>query len=96
MRLFLAVWVVLFSVQATDLVAAVAPDSCTEATSGSAGDACGDACPRCVCCARVAPVVPQAVATMPVDGMVRSDATSPPRRVLNPSVRHIYHVPKRS
>ncbi len=93
-RLFLVVWLALFAVQTSDLVAAVAPDGCTEYSTRSGSDPCPDGCARCVCCARVAVFVPQgmdAVASGP-----RSDIPVPPSidRISSAEPRGILHVPK--
>jgi hypothetical protein len=86
-------WLVLFSVQASDLVAAIAPDGCTEEAAGSA-DACADACLHCICCARPSLFVAPAA---------QADAAATAVRVVSPSridsftdavPRGILHVPK--
>jgi hypothetical protein len=93
-RLFLALWLMAFAVQATDLLAVVAPDNCTEDARGPADDGCADACLRCVCCARLPVFVTQQAAA---SGSVASDAAmpaSPARQLRTPDPRAIYHVPK--
>ena len=93
MRLFLTLWLVCFSVQASDLLAIVAPDGCTEEATGSA-DACADACLRCICCARPSLFVAQ---TDLVDAPVTAVRVAAPSRIdsfTNAVPRGILHVPK--
>ena len=93
MRLFLTLWLVAFSVQASDLVAAVAPDGCTEEAAGST-DACADACLRCICCARPSLFVAQAAQA---DAPATAVRVTPPSRIdsfTDAVPRGILHVPK--
>jgi hypothetical protein len=95
-RLFLALWLAAFAVQMTDILPVVVPDGCSEETRGSTNDPCRDACPRCLCCARVPIFVPQVAqaASTPVGAIV----PMPPvrDRVLPPLPHAIFHVPKHS
>ena len=95
-RLFLAIWLSGFTVQATDLLTVVAPDDCTEETRGSAADPCKDVCPRCLCCARLPVFIPQA-ATL-VNSPINEVAAAPPPadRWTTPSPHAIFHIPKLS
>jgi hypothetical protein len=93
-RLFLALWLVLFAVQATGLVAAVAPDACVEDTGESATDSCPPHCARCVCCSRASvfmtPAIVSAcshVATVLVPLSMSDGSTSA-------VARSVFHVPK--
>lgn len=94
MRLFLALWLAVFAVQTTDLVALVAPDECTERSGASAPDDCRDGCLRCVCCARV-PVF-EAHSKLPAGtpAPTITNAVMRIRPVPDPGPRAIYHVPK--
>ena len=92
-RLLFVIWLALFAVQASELIAAIAPDDCVEDVGGAA-DPCPDPCVRCVCCARVAPLVPP---------VVPSVSASPPEAIAVPSLiasatsaepRRIFHVPR--
>jgi hypothetical protein len=94
MRLLLALWLALFTVQSSGLVAAVSPDECVESSAGAADDVCPDDCARCVCCARVPLFVPHVLAPP-----AREQATPLPRvgvtdcpASAEPS--GIFHVPK--
>jgi hypothetical protein len=89
------VWIVAFAVQATDLLTVIAPDTCTEEASGSAGDPCPQGCARCVCCARVPASVPQD-ATPVAEQFARTESLPPLDPATTPSPRGIYHVPKNS
>jgi hypothetical protein len=92
-RLFLTLWLVLFSVQASDLLAVVVPDGCTEEATGSA-DPCADACLRCICCARPSLFVAQAdLGDAPVTA-VRVAAPSRIDSFTDALPRGILHVPK--
>ena len=93
MRLFLTLWLVLFSVQASDLLAAVAPDGCTEEATGSA-DACADACLRCICCARPSVFIAQADLANAPTTAVRVIAPSRIDSFTDAIPRGILHVPK--
>jgi hypothetical protein len=93
-RLFLVLWLALFAVQTSDLVAAVAPDGCLAATGDPAGDSCPDGCARCICCARVSLFVPHVVpagftgtfADIPAHPIVGFASSAEPHGIL--------HVPK--
>jgi hypothetical protein len=93
-RLFLAVWLAAFAVQTTDVLMAVAPDSCTEDVEGTAADPCPEGCPRCVCCARVPAFVPQDAGAVPIEPVGLNAARPPLEPSTTPSPRVIYHVPK--
>ena len=93
-RLFLAVWLVAFVVQSTDLLASIIPDDCVEDTRGSAADPCSENCARCVCCARVPVFVPQLSASAPSDTLVIANTLPPIDRPTSPTPRGILHVPK--
>ena len=93
MRLFLTLWLVLFTVQASDLLAVVMPDGCTEEAPGSA-DPCADACLHCICCARPPVFVAQAdVGDVPAP-VVRAAAPSRIDSSTDAVPRGILHVPK--
>jgi hypothetical protein len=90
-RVFLAVWLALFAVQASDLVAAVAPDGCVEESSA---DPCPERCARCVCCTRVPLCVPLIALVISAEAMTEI-ATVPPREFVSSADPHgILHVPK--
>jgi len=95
-RLFLLVWLAAFAAQATDVLALVAPDACSEEVQGSDRDPCQDGCARCLCCARVAVFLTRAAAPSRVEHVAPA-ASLPP---LDPSTtaapRGIFHVPKGS
>ncbi len=93
-RLFLALWLAVFTVQATDLLAVVAPDRCAESTDASAPDDCRDGCLRCICCARVPVFVAQNPAPATSPGFVIAEAIVPERPIADPASRAIYHVPR--
>lgn len=93
-RLFLAVWLVGFAVQSTDVLASIVPDDCVEDTRGSASDPCPDQCARCVCCARMPVSVPQVLAVAPFDVVAITESLPPIGRPTNPAPRGILHVPK--
>lgn len=93
-RLFLAVWLVAFMVQSTDLLANIIPDDCVEDTRGSAADPCSENCARCVCCARVPVFVPQVSASTPSHALVIANTLLPIDRPTSPAPRGILHVPK--
>jgi hypothetical protein len=95
-RLFLLAWLTAFAVQTTDLLTLVVPDSCTEDVSGSAGDPCPDACPRCLCCARVPASMPQATVAVIAQQVALSAQRPPLDPSTTPSPYGIYHVPKNS
>jgi hypothetical protein len=92
-RLFLALWLALFAVQTTDLLAVVAPDTCTEETRGTASDPCKDGCPRCLCCARAATFIP-AFPRLLAAAVAHFEAVPPLDPTTTPSPRGIFHVPK--
>jgi hypothetical protein len=92
-RLFLALWLVLFTVQASDLLAVVMPDGCTEEATGSA-DPCADACLRCICCARPALFVAQADMGDAAAPAVRAAAPARIDSSTDTVPRGILHVPK--
>ena len=95
-RLCLALWLAVFTIQSSDLLMIVAPDSCTEATSGSPTDPCDDACPRCVCCARVPVFIPAVVPVAVAVNGTDAAAFPPIEPSSTPSPHRIYHVPKRA
>ena len=95
-RLFLAVWLAAFTVQAADLLTIVAPDTCTEDVRGSAADPCADGCARCVCCARVPVFLPQGLAVALDEAIARAVPVPPLTPSTTPSPRGVLHVPKRS
>ena len=95
-RLFLAVWLAAFTLQAADLLTIVAPDACTEDVRGSAADPCADGCARCVCCARVAVFLPQGLPVALDESIARAAEVSPLAPSTTPSPRGVFHVPKRS
>ncbi len=93
-RLFLAVWLVAFAVQSTDLPASVVPDGCVEDTRGSAADPCPEDCARCVCCARLLGFVPHLLAAAPTDAVADAVPLPPIDPSTNAVPRGILHVPK--
>lgn len=93
-RIFLAVWLAGFAVQATDLLTVIAPDDCTEETRGSASDPCSDGCPRCMCCARVPVFIPQAALLTGSPLLEEAVLLPPADRWTTPSPAAIFHVPK--
>jgi hypothetical protein len=95
-RLFLAIWLAAFAVQASAVLAFVVPDSCTEEVQGSAADPCPEGCPRCLCCARIAPFVPQAAIGVAVHEVSLEAPRPPLDPSTTPSPHAIYHVPKNS
>jgi hypothetical protein len=95
-RLFLACWLAAFAVQASDVLALVVPDTCTEEVRGSAADPCPEGCPRCLCCARIPAFVPQVAEGLAVHEVSFARALPPLDPSTNPSPHAIYHVPKNS
>lgn len=96
MRLFLALWLALFAVQTSELIAVVSPDGCVESSAGAPGDACPDACTRCICCARVAVVILDiSPAGTPVP-VTRALVPAPSHLAPDPCPRGILHVPRHS
>jgi hypothetical protein len=92
-RACLVLWLALFSLQTSDLIAAVAPDGCVE-QSESSSDPCQEGCPRCVCCARLPPCVAQASADLDSEPAVPVVA---PRSIELPPAAEphgILHVPR--
>ena len=95
MRVFLAIWLGVFSVQGADLLTVLAPDDCLElATDNSTGDPCPDTCARCVCCARVAMSVSAEVMSAPVDRPVAAAALAEFEFPTSAEPHGILHVPK--
>ncbi|HEY1303853.1 MAG TPA: hypothetical protein VGF24_09920 [Vicinamibacterales bacterium] len=94
-RVLLALWLGLFAMQATDVLAFVAPDDCVGGCSSSRDDACQTGtCMRCVCCARtVAPVTPVTVVLSSTASVV-VDVPSFTEFVPSPDPRGILHIPK--
>jgi len=93
-RLFLALWLALFAVQVTDLVAAVAPDACVEDTSESATDSCPPHCARCVCCSRASVFVPQAIVSASSRIATVLMPVFPSGSSTSAVARRVFHVPK--
>jgi hypothetical protein len=93
-RIFLALWLALFAVQASDLVAACAPDDCVEQSEEAAGDNCPDDCARCVCCARVPVFVPHPVDNAPSEARAGLAGPAVIDAVTSAEPRGILHVPR--
>ena len=93
-RLALALWLVMFSVQVTELAAVVAPDTCTEESQGTAADPCQDACTRCFCCARIAVYIPHVEAQARSEGLRNAVGTDRLDPSTTSSPYGIFHVPK--
>ncbi len=94
MRAFLVLWLALFSVQTSGVVAVVAADDCVEFAVDEHTDTCPDICLRCVCCARMT-VVPSLLA----EPCASAVATAAPPTPVTPRVTtahppRILHVPK--
>jgi hypothetical protein len=94
-RLFIALWLAVVSIQSTDLLALIAPDSCADAGTGVGGadDPCEGDCARCVCCTRVPTRMPVVTVWDPAP----SSAGVPPTLIdlsSNAAPRGILHVPK--
>jgi hypothetical protein len=94
MRLFLVLWLALFAVQTSDLLAAVSPDECAESDAGAADDACPDDCARCVCCARAAVFVAHAVPPLAGVPVAPLPIVAPGDRPSSADPHGILHVPK--
>lgn len=94
-QLFLAVWLAAFAVQTMDVLALVAPDSCTQDAQGSAGDPCPDKCSRCVCCARMPAFISQHLPTS-LEPAVPPMLLPRPDPSTTPTPRDVFHVPKNS
>lgn len=93
-RLLLALWLIGFAVQSSELLAAAMPDQCVEDARSTGGDACADNCARCVCCARLVVGVPQVLGATNVT-FVRSSPPLPvPDSITAAEPRGILHVPK--
>jgi hypothetical protein len=93
-RLFLALWLVVFAVQVTDLIAAVAPDACVSEAGSSATDSCPQNCARCVCCSRVSVFVPQVIVSASAHVATLLVPVSPSDSPISTVARRILHVPK--
>jgi hypothetical protein len=92
-RVWLAVWLALFTAQSADLVAILLPDECGIATAEDAGrDPCPDGCVRCVCCARVAVTV--TAPDLTPGSEVALDPLPFIGRLSLPHPHGILHVPK--
>ena len=89
-------WLAAFTLQAADVLALVVPDTCTAETAGSANDPCPDACPRCLCCARVTVFISSLVesAATEVAGSARFPVPLEPSTTASPL--GIFHIPKTS
>lgn len=96
MRVFLALWLVLFAVQTSDLIAVVSPDECVDAGAGAPGDACPDSCARCICCARVPVVVLPAPIDAAPAAVASADRPASVDPATDPAPRGILHVPRHS
>ena len=94
MRLFLALWLALFAVQTSDLIAAVSPDECVESRGGAADDACPDSCARCLCCARGPVFVPHAAVPAAGEPMVPLPVPPSSDSATSGEPHGIFHVPK--
>jgi hypothetical protein len=93
-RVFLAAWLAVFAVQASDVLMMVVPDDCTEDVRGSAADPCPDGCPRCHCCARVPIFIPQTVSDPLPPHATAARMLSPIDPFTTPSPHGVFHVPK--
>jgi hypothetical protein len=93
-KVFLAVWIALFSMQASELLAAVVPDDCVEDIRGSDADPCPDPCPRCVCCARIPLAIAQIPAAPPLAVVAAPLVIRAADRVASADPHGILHVPK--
>lgn len=94
-RLCLAIWLAAFTFQATDLLALVAADECTESVDTPGSDPCPESCPRCLCCVRVATFIPTAVTDL-APPVTRLSVLPPAIPSTTPSPHGILHVPKHS
>lgn len=95
MRLFLAIWLGVFTLESGGVLAALIPDECVELLdSRGTDDACPDTCPRCVCCMRLAVVVSPALAGSATADAAWTDWLAPVSPSSDPSPRGILHVPK--
>jgi hypothetical protein len=95
-RLFLAVWLAAFTVQTTDFLTWVAPDTCTEDVRGSDADPCPDGCARCQCCARVLAYVSQAGTSAFGEHVTGARLLPPLDPFTIPSPHGVLHIPKNS
>lgn len=93
-RLFLALWLALFAVQTSDLIATVVPDECVESDAGTADDACPDDCARCVCCARVPVFVPHVAAVAAGEPIVPRPIPPSSDAATSAEPHGIFHIPK--
>ena len=91
-RVLLVLWLALFAVQASEVLAAVAPDQCVE-DAGPSSDPCPDQCVRCVCCARI----PSSVAPVLTIATIGPDAdiapVAPQQQLPSAEPHRILHVP---
>ena len=95
-RVFLALWLAAFTIQATDVLIAAAPDACTQETRDTSSDQCPDACLRCLCCARVAAFVPHLPQPAQRPLVIRAIHAAPLAPSTTPSPHGILHVPRAS
>src|SRR5688572_20603278 len=95
-RLFLAIWLALFVVQGTELLASVVPDDCVEETRGPAPDPCQRNCAQCVCCARLPVFVPQVLASASIGAALAVDSPPTIDHTTSAHPRGVLHVPKPS
>jgi hypothetical protein len=93
-RLVLAVWLALFASQTAGLMAAVAPDGCVEDGRGSASDSCPDSCARCLCCARVPPLVTPLVSEISAAPLTGPALPSTNSSATSADPGGIFHVPR--
>ena len=93
-RVFLVVWLAAFTVQSSDLLAAVVPDACATEAEGAAGDPCPDRCARCVCCAAIAVGVLHVAAATSADLLEAPISVAPSAQSLSGSPHGVLHVPK--
>ena len=96
MRVFLVLWLAVFSVQTSGIVAAVAADDCVDFAADERTDTCPDICLRCVCCARMT-VVPSLLAEPCASAVVTATPSAPVApRLTTAHPPGILHVPKAS
>ena len=95
-RLFLVIWLAAFAAQATDLLALVAPDECTEETRGTAGDPCDDGCRALHVLRPRAGLRSSGFAPARTDVSARLVMLPPTAPSAAPIPRGIFHVPKHS
>lgn len=93
-RLFLALWLAVFSLQTADLFAILLPDQCVEGTDDVGSDQCPGNCARCVCCTRSPGVASPILVPIRCEIVTIAAVVPPPVRSSSAHPHDILHIPK--